>query len=95
MVAIAVKLMPNGLIDRKMKLMMGKILIGAAVLAGIGLLSYPTGINPIATVALGGVVYIGLVFAMKIYTVSEVRHLINTVLGRRPLTELAPEEEVQ
>lgn len=95
MVAIALKLMPPGMLDRKLKMMLGKIVVAAAVLSGIGLLSYPMGINPIATVSVGALVYIGLVFAMKVYTVNEVRHLANTLLGRRRPGELAPEEKDQ
>lgn len=93
MVVIAVKLVPSDLFDRGTRLMVGKILVAAAALTGIGLLSYPTGINPIVTVILGCLVYLGLIFGMKIYTVNEVRSLVNTVLGRRSIQDPAGEPE--
>lgn len=83
MIVIAVNLMPPGVFDRKTKLMIAKILFSAGVLGSIGLMSYPTGIHPIATVILGGIVYIGLIFGLKVHTIAEVKHLVMTALGRR------------
>ncbi len=95
MVIIAVKLMPAELFDRATRIMVGKILVAAAVLTGIGLLSYPLGVNPIFTVVAGCAVYVGLIFAMKIYTVKEVKTLLYTVMGRRRAAELDSEMGVQ
>lgn len=99
MIVIAVKLMPQGVFNRAMKTMIGKILLAAAALSGIGLLSYPTGIHPIATVACGAIAYAVLIFALKVFTPAEVKNLANTVLGRgkRPdiVAEAIAEQEAQ
>ena len=82
MVVIAVRLMPRGLFDRRTKLMFGKIFIATALLAGIGLLSFPTGLSSLVTVAIGGIIYLGLIFSLRIYSLQEVRHVLKTASGR-------------
>lgn len=95
MIAIAVKIMPKGVFDRRMNMMLGKIVFSAAVLAGIGALAFLIDIHALITVTLGGIAYVGLIFGLKVFTPAEVINLLNTVRGRGGSTTEEPEPEAQ
>lgn len=94
MIAFAIKLMPKGVFDRKMNVMLSKIIFGSLVLAGIGALALViTGLHPLVTVTLGGIAYLGLVLGLKVFTLAELKNLANTVRGRGGSTGEEPGPE--
>ncbi len=95
MIMIAIKLMPKGVFDRKMNLLLGKIVLGALLLAGIGALTFVTPIHVLVTVTLGGIAYLGLIFGLKVFTPAELINLMNTVRGRGGSTGDESQPEAQ